>query len=50
MPDRAAALRERLAAWRKAVNAKMPTPNPNYDPKRAGEWGRRRRRPPARKK
>jgi len=49
MPDRAAALRERLAAWRKAVNAKMPTPNPNYDPKRAGEWGRRRR-PPARKK
>jgi len=53
MPDRAAALQKQLAAWRQRVGAKMPTPNPNYDPARANEWGRRRRkpkpRPPARK-
>ena len=31
MPDRAAALRQRLADWRKSVGAQMPTPNPDYD-------------------
>ncbi|HUT33103.1 MAG TPA: sulfatase [Planctomycetota bacterium] len=41
MPERAAELRKRLDDWRKAVNAQMPTPNPDHDPKRAGEWGRR---------
>lgn len=32
MPDKAAELRAKLDAWRKAVGAQMPTPNPNYDP------------------
>src|SRR5581483_8530826 len=32
MPEKAAELRARLAAWRKAVNAQMPTPNPDHDP------------------
>jgi arylsulfatase A-like enzyme len=30
MPDRAQELRSMLHAWRKEVNAKMPTPNANY--------------------
>jgi arylsulfatase A len=34
-PERAAALRNRLHAWRREVGAQMPTPNPNYDPTRA---------------
>jgi len=50
MPQRAAALRKKLDDWRKSVKAKMPTPNPNYDPKRAHEWGRRGRRRPKKKK
>jgi arylsulfatase A-like enzyme len=32
LPDKAKELRDRLAAWRKAVGAQMPTPNPNYKP------------------
>ncbi|MBN2451961.1 MAG: sulfatase [Lentisphaeria bacterium] len=32
MPERAAALRERLHAWRAAVGAQMPSPNPDYNP------------------
>jgi len=32
MPDKAAALRQRLHDWRKAVGAQMPERNPNYDP------------------
>lgn len=39
-PRRAAAMRDKLAAWRKSVRAVMPTRNPNHDPARAGEWGR----------
>jgi len=35
MPDKANELRARLHAWRNSVGAKMPTPNPDYDPKRA---------------
>lgn len=35
MPDRAADLQKKLAAWRKKVNAQMMTANPNYDPARA---------------
>ena len=31
-PERAKELRDRLHAWRKAVGAQMPTPNPNYKP------------------
>jgi arylsulfatase A-like enzyme len=30
MPDKADELRQRLHAWRKAMNAQMPTPNPDY--------------------
>ncbi|MCP4642047.1 MAG: sulfatase [bacterium] len=43
MPKRAAALQKKLAAWRTSVNAAMPTPNPDYDPLRAHEWGKRKR-------
>lgn len=32
MPEKAKELRARLSAWRKAVGAQLPTPNPNYDP------------------
>jgi arylsulfatase A-like enzyme len=31
-PEKAAELREKLHAWRQAVGAQMPTPNPNYNP------------------
>ena len=31
-PDRAKALRTRLDAWLKSVDAQLPTPNPAYDP------------------
>ncbi|MFQ6036670.1 MAG: sulfatase [Sedimentisphaerales bacterium] len=44
MPERAAQLQQRLAAWRKSVGAKMPAPNPNFDPVRAHEWGKRQRK------
>jgi arylsulfatase A-like enzyme len=30
MPQKAEELRKHLGAWRKAVNAQMPTPNPKY--------------------
>lgn len=30
MPDRAAALARRLRDWRTAVDAAMPTPNPDF--------------------
>lgn len=33
MPDKAAELRKRLHDWRATVDAQLPTPNPNYDPK-----------------
>lgn len=32
MPEKTAELRQRLHAWRRKVNAQMPTPNPDYDP------------------
>ena len=32
-PAKAKALRAKLAAWQKRMNAKMPVPNPDYDPK-----------------
>lgn len=44
MPEKAAELQGRLAAWRKSVGAKMPTLNPDYDPARANEWGNRRQK------
>jgi hypothetical protein len=36
-PRRAAELQKALAGWRARVGARMPTPNPNYDPARANE-------------
>lgn len=42
-PDRARRMQKTLAAWRKSIQAKMPTPNPNYDPKKADQLNRRRR-------
>jgi len=41
MPDKAHEMRSKLAAWRESVNAAMPKPNPDYDPAREGEWGKR---------
>jgi len=41
MPEKAAELQGKLAAWRKSVGAKMPVPNPDYDPARANKWGGR---------
>lgn len=35
---RVADLKGKLAAWRREVIARMPIPNPNYDPERAHEW------------
>jgi len=34
MPEKAAELRAKLAAWRGKVGAQMPTENPNYDPEK----------------
>jgi uncharacterized sulfatase len=35
---RAADLKKKLQQWRQDVIARMPYPNPHYDPKRASEW------------
>jgi len=40
-PELAKQLRDKLDRWRKSVNARIPTPNPDYDPDRAYEWGKR---------
>ena len=42
-PRRAAELQKALAAWRATVGARMPAPNPNYDPTRANELAGRAR-------
>ncbi len=31
-------MQQKLHAWRQQTIARMPIPNPHYDPKRAGEW------------
>lgn len=31
-------LKQKLQAWQQEVIARMPIPNPNYDPQRAGQW------------
>mgnify|MGYP002628035461 CR=1 FL=1 len=41
---RATAMQRELAAWRERANAKMPTPNPEHDPKRELEIIRKRKR------
>lgn len=42
-PEMAAELKQALSRWRKAVGAKMPTRNPEYDPARADQWKKRPR-------
>jgi len=37
-PGRVADLKKKLQAWRQQTIARMPIPNPHYDPQRAGEW------------
>lgn len=37
-PGRVADLQKKLKAWRENVLARMPMPNPSYDPDRAAEW------------
>jgi arylsulfatase A len=39
---RVADLKKKLSQWRTQVVARMPIPNPHYDPQRAGEWWRMR--------
>ena len=41
LPDKAAALRKKLADHLRRLGAKMPRPNPNHDPKKADTWGPR---------
>ena len=45
MPDKAAELERRLTADLKALNAQMPTPNPDFDPGKTPETkgGRKRK-------
>jgi arylsulfatase A-like enzyme len=40
-PEMAAGLRKKLADWRRKVNARMPTPNPDYDPTKPPKWAAR---------
>lgn len=43
-PERVDEMRASLEAWRQRVGARMPTPNPDYDPRRANELARKKRR------
>ncbi len=40
MPAKAKELHQKLAAWRKSIDAAMPEKNPDFDPARRREWGR----------
>lgn len=42
--ETASALHTKLKAWRKSVGAQMPMVNPNFDPARATETGKRKRK------
>jgi len=46
-PDKVKALHGKLIAWRKEVNAVMPTPNPKFDPnaKPAAQPGKKKKQP-----
>ena len=46
MPELADKLQRMLAQCRRSVGARMPKPNPRYDPKRAHEWWSRRTNKP----
>lgn len=43
MPEKSAELRADLHRWRKSVDAQMPTENPDYNPKRATQVGKKKR-------
>ncbi len=45
-PERATQLQSQLARWRQEVGARMPTPNPHYDPAKAPLWWNRRTNKP----
>lgn len=45
-PAQAKELQAKLQAWRKQVDARMPTKNPKYDPARASQWWSRRSKKP----
>ncbi len=45
-PQKASGLQRQLAAWRENVGARMPTPNPEYDPAQAHIWWNRRTQQP----
>ena len=45
-PEIADELLKSLRTWRASVGAKMPTPNPNFDPNRADEWWNRKQDKP----
>jgi len=49
MREKAQALRARLHAWLDSLKAPKPEPNPDYDPAKAGQWGRNPRVPPRKK-
>ena len=42
MPEKAKEMQAKLAEWREETGARMPTPNPKYDPAHAAEWWNRR--------
>ena len=46
MPGKAKKMQAMLAEWRKETGARMPTPNPKYDPAHAAEWWNRRTNEP----
>ncbi len=39
MPEKATGLLEKLNTWRQSVGARLPRPNPDFDPERRKEWG-----------
>jgi arylsulfatase A-like enzyme len=43
LPEKTAALRAALGEWRAQIGAQMPTPNPDYDPSRATQVGKRKK-------
>lgn len=42
-PQKAAEMRARLQAWREKQGAQLPTPNPDYDPVKDAETGKRKK-------
>lgn len=42
LPDKARELRKHMVDWRALTGARMPTPNPDFDPALASQWWNRR--------